>query len=151
MFTKNYYAGNFYSRQKAKRKYRGVKFSKRRTRSAGRASKPTYKKPMAMSGTRSRSGSTSSSSGFRSPVLYNPERLNYGKGYSISNNVISRPDGSWYSNPTSPKARQRISSRLERLIESVPEEVLGGGADWLSARRFSAKKKKSLRRKNKIG
>lgn len=151
MFTKNYYGGNFYSRAKARYKSRGVKLTQRRSGSKPTKLRSAYTKPSSMLGKRSRSSSIATSN-VASPILYRPDRLNYGSGsYGLSQPYVHRPDGSYYKSNVGTYGRKSASDRASYVLEKVAEDLVGEGADWLSKRRFAAKKKKSLKGKRLYG
>lgn len=148
MFTKNYYAGNFYSRQRARLKGRGLKL-------AGRGGRPQRSKlpgsrPQSISMSRGRSRSSSiGSTSSASTILYpQPKRITYNTNYLRGFPYVERPDGSYYPTNAGPGRPPRTTKeRATQLIEKAVEDLVGSGADWLSARRGSAKKKQKLRRK----
>lgn len=148
MFTKSgYYAGNFYSRQKARFKSRGGKLSRRRNGLTRSKLSRTYKKSPSVSSGRSRSSSISSGY-LESPILVRPpNRLNYDANLFFGSPRVQREDGSEYVKQTGPGYKKaRIDDALT-IIEKVIEDSVGHAAEWETRRRFAAKKKKSLRKK----
>lgn len=57
-------------------------------------------------------------------------KLDYSRGFTPSNEIIVRPDGSYYENQNHPKQRKKLRRRVNKAAQGILDYTVGYLADW---------------------